>query len=134
MSDEETTTEELLREMIWSRKRARRTLRRMPPSMFGQHAAVAAIVDDHDRRHPDAPPEGTERVLSIVTHTQALRRERVSHPERFTAAAGINARRNGAPDPQLLALAGQVLAWLPLIATHAGTENEATDDVDLGPV
>jgi hypothetical protein len=121
VSDEETTTDELLREIIWSRARARararRTLRWIQPNMFGHYAAVAAIVDDHDRRHPDAPAEGPDRVLSIAAHAQRLRQETIDHPERFNAAAGINARCTGAPDPQLLARAGAVLTWLPLIAT-----------------
>lgn len=30
----------------------------------------------------------------------------------------------GAPDPHLLALAGQVLTWLPLIATHDGAQDQ----------
>jgi len=119
MSDEETTTDELLRELLWSRARARRTMRWTPPQMFGHYAAVVAVVDDHDRRHPDAPAEGPERVLSIAAHARRLRQEQVDHPERFTAAAGINARCTGAPDPQLLALAGRVLTWLPLIVASA---------------
>lgn len=134
MSDEETTTDELLREIVWSRARARRTLRWVTPSMFGGYAAVVAVVDDHDRRHPDAPPEGPDRVLSIATHAQRLRQELVDHPERFTAAAGINARATGAPDPQLLALAGQVLGWLPLIATHTPEEQDGTVDAERGPL
>lgn len=95
MSDEETTTDELLAELLWSRARARRILRRYPPSMFGREAAVVAIVDDHDRSNPHAPAEGQERVLSIVAHTLRLQREITEEPERFTAAAGINARRSG---------------------------------------
>ena len=118
MSGQEVTTDELLREIVWSRSKARRTLRWVRPDMFGQYGAVVAVVDDHDRRRPDAPAEGPGRVVSIAEHAQRLRHELVNHPERFDAAAGINARRTGAPDPQLLALAGQVLTWLPLIATH----------------
>lgn len=134
MSAEETTTDELLREIVWSRSRARRTLRWVTPSMFGGRAAVVAVVDDHDRRNPDAPLEGPDRALSIASHAQRLRQELVDHPERFTAAAGINARRTGAPDPQLLALAGQVLAWLPLIATHMTDERDETVDAERGPL
>lgn len=119
MSDEETTTDELLREIVWSRAKARRTPRCVRPDMFGQYGAVVAVVADHDRRRPEAPAEGPGRVVGIATHAQQLRQELADHhPERFDAAAGINARRTGAPDPQLLALAGQVLTWLPLIATH----------------
>lgn len=131
---EETTTDELLREIVWSRSRARRTLRWVTPSMFGGYAAVVAVVDDHDRRHRDAPAEGQDRVLSIASHAQRLRQELVDHPERFTAAAGIHAHRTGAPDPQLLALAGQVLAWLPLIATHITDEWDETVDAERGPL
>lgn len=72
--------------------RARRIMRRMPATTFGQYAAVAAIVDDHDRRNPDAPRDGEARVLSIVAHTQRLRLETLTHPERFTAAARRQAR------------------------------------------
>lgn len=134
MSDEETTTDELLREIVWSRARARRTLRWVTPSMFGGYAAVVAVVDDHDRRNPDAPLEGPDRVLSIASHAQRLRQDLVDHPERFTAAAGINARATGAPDPQLLTLAGQVLTWLPLIATHMSDEQDETVDSERGPL
>lgn len=135
MSDDvETTTDELLRDLVWSRARARRTLRWVTPSMFGRYAAVVAVVDDHDRRNPAAPAEGPERVLSIAAHAQRLRQEQVDHPDRFTAAAGINARRTGAPDPQLLALAGQVLAWLPLIATHTTEEQDEAVDAERGPL
>lgn len=132
MSDEETTTDELLREIIWSRARARRTLRWIQPNMFGHYAAVVAIIDDHDRRHPDAPAEGPDRVLSIAAHARRLRQETIDHPERFDAAAGINARRTGAPDPQLLARAGAVLTWLPLIATHSGNHDQ--DGAERGPL
>ena len=136
MSDEETTTDELLRDLVWSRTRARRTLRWITPSMFGRYAAVVAVVDDHDRRHPDAPPEGSPRVLSIASHAQRLREELVDYPERFTAAAGINARATGAPDPQLLALASQVLTWLPFIAIDASDteDDEAGVDTERGPL
>lgn len=134
--DEETTTDELLREIVWSRARARRTLRWVTPSMFGGYAAVVAVVEDHDRRNPDAPSEGPDRVLSLAGHAQRLRHELVDHPERFTAAAGINARATGAPDPQLLALAGQVLTWLPLIAIAASDteDDEAGVDTERGPL
>lgn len=118
MRDEETTTDELLAELVWSRARARRILRRYSPSMFGQYAAVVAIVDDHDRRNPTAPAEGQDRVLSIVAHTMQLREDTTAHPERFTAAASMDAHRRGAPDPALLALARQALTWLPAIVTH----------------
>ena len=53
----------------------------------------------------------------------------IEHPERFSAAAGIHARRAGAPDPQLLALAGSVLRWLPRVATRpaeAGVEGDVS--------
>ena len=135
MSDEETTTDELLREIVWSRARARRTMRWVQSSMFGQFGAVVAVVDDHDRRNPDAPVEGPERVLSIAAHAQRLRQELVDHPERFTAAAGINARRTGAPDPQLLALAGQVLTWLPQVATDTAARvgTAGGDDQNIDP-
>ena len=137
MSDDvETTTDELLRDLVWSRARARRTLRWVAPSMFGGRAAVVAVVDDHDRRNPDAPPEGPGRVLSIASHARRLCQELVDHPERFTAAAGINARRTAAPDPQLLALAGQVLTWLPLIATDTSAQDgdDAGVDSERGPL
>lgn len=133
MSDVETTTDELLREILWSRAKARRTLRWVRPDMFGHYAAVVAVVDDHDRRNPDAPAEGPDRVLSIVGHAQRLRQELVDHPERFDAAAGINARRTDVPDPQLLALAGQVLTWLPLIAT-GDQDQDDTVDPERGPL
>lgn len=101
--------------------------------MFGQYGAVVAVVHDHDRRNPGAPAYGPEPVLSIAAHAQRLRRELVDHPERIDAAAGINARRTGAPDPQLLALAGQVLTWLPLIVTHASVQDESAD-AERGPL
>ena len=126
MSDEETTTEELLAELVWSRARARRILRRYSPSMFGREAAVVAIVDDHDRRNPHAPAEGPQRVLSIVQHTLRVQREITEEPERFTAAAGMNARRAGAPDPALLIHAAGVLTWLPGIVTYR--KEASTDD------
>ena len=130
--DEETTTDELLRDILWSRSKARRTLRWIRPDMFGQYGAVVAIVDDHDRRRPEAAAEGPDRVVSILDHTQQLRQEVADHPERFDAAAGVNARRTGAPDPQLLALASQVLTWLPLIATHDGARGR-DEEVDVAP-
>ena len=126
MSDEETTTEELLGELVWSRARARRILRRYSPSMFGREAAVVAIVADHDRRNPCAPGEGPERVFSIVQHTLRLQREITEEPERFTAAAGMAARRAGAPDPALLIHAAAVLSWLPGIVTY--TKKNLADD------
>lgn len=124
MSAEEISTDELLREIVWSRARARRTLRWVRSDMFGRYGAVVAVVDDHDRRNPGAPAEGQERVLSIAAHAQRLRQEQIDHPERFTAAASMNAHRAGQPDPLLLALAGQVLTWLPLIVTHAGDQDQ----------
>lgn len=128
MSDEETTTAELLTELVWSRARARRILRRYPPAVFGREAAVVAVVDDHDQRNPDAPAEGPGRVLSIVAHTQRIQCEITEEPQRFTAAAGINASRTGTPDPALLIHAAAVLAWLPGIITRAERDEAPTDD------
>lgn len=124
MSNEEVTPEELLRDILWSRTRALRAQRWVRPSMFGMYAAVAAVVDDHDRRHPNAPADGLERIASITAHAHRLHQEQLEHPDRFSAAAGLNARRFGTPDPQLLALAGRVLRWLPLIATHPNDRDE----------
>lgn len=131
MSDEETTPDELLRQIVWDRTRATRALRWVAPDYFGRYAAVAAVVDDHDRRHPDAPREGTERILSIVNHAQRLLEERRADPERFSAAASLNAVGRGEPDPLLLALAGQVLTWLPLIVTYTPDELHEPIDRDL---
>ena len=113
--DEETTATELLRDMLWSRTRATRILRWHHTGTFGQYAAVAAIIDDHDRRNPQAPAAGPERVLAVIAHTRRLQDEIREHPEKFTAAAGLEARRTGAPDPALLLHAGRVLVWLPTI-------------------
>ena len=101
--------------MLWSRTRATRIRRWHHPSSFGQHAAVAAIIDDHDRRNPHAPATGPDRVLAVVAHTRQLQAEILEHPERFTATAGLEARRTGAPDPALLLHAGRVLGWLAMI-------------------
>ena len=127
MSDEETTIDELLRDMLWSRARARRILRRMSPSLFAGHAAVVAVVDDHDRRNPHAPAEGEARVLSIVQHTMDLRQEIIDHPERFTPAAGLEAHRTGAPDPALLIHANAVLKWLPTIIAGSSEPFDVDD-------
>ena len=113
--DQETSPGELLRDMLWSRTRATRIRRWHHPSSFGQHAAVAAIIDDHDRRNPHAPATGPDRVLAVVAHTRQLQAEILEHPEHFTAAADLEARRTGAPDPVLLLHARRVLAWLPAI-------------------
>lgn len=127
MSDEETTIDELLRDMLWSRARARRILRRMSLSTFEDRAAVAAIVDDHDRRCPDAPREGVGRVLSVVRHAMRLRQEITDHPERFTPAAGLEAHRTGAPDPALLIHAKAVLEWLPTIIAGSSEPFDVDD-------
>lgn len=74
------------------------------------HGQVPPLVDRclwrSLRWRPEAPAAGPGRVVSIAEHAQQLRQELVEHPQRFDAAAGINARRAGAPEPQLLALAG----------------------------
>ena len=120
--DHEISPAELLRDMLWSRTRATRIRRWHHPDTFGQHAAVAAIIDDHDRRNPHAPATGPDRVLAVVAHTRQLQTEILENPERFTAAADLEARRTGAPDPALLLHAGRVLGWLPTII--AGDELE----------
>lgn len=117
MSAEETTTDELLGDMLWSRRRARRLRRHLGVAIFAGHAAVAAVIQDHDERWPEAPGEGPERVLSIARHALELVREIRDEPERFTAAAGLEAQRHGRADPALLVHASRVLAWLPTLAT-----------------
>ena len=113
MSDDETTLDELLYEMLWSLHRARRIRRRMRASQFAGKAAVFAVIDDHDRRNPDAPATGPDRVLSIVEHTMRLQDEIRDHPERFSPAVSLNVE----PDPTLLLRADAVLRWLPRLIT-----------------
>lgn len=117
MSDHEVTIDELLRDMLWSRRDATRLRRRIPLSLFGGQAAVAAVIDDHDRTRPAAPAHGEARVQSIVAHTIALAADVDAHPDRYSAAHGLHARSRGDVDPMLLARARSVLAELPRLAT-----------------
>lgn len=61
---------------------------------------------------------------AIETEVRATDAARISDapagrsPRTIRRRSGTKARRTDAPDPQLLALVGQVLTWLPLIATH----------------
>jgi hypothetical protein len=100
--------------MLWSRKDATRLRRVIPLDFFEHRAAVVAVIAHHDQEHPDAPAKGPDRILSIVQHTMNLARDVKENPDPYkSAAAGINARRLGQIDPQLLRLAARVLADLP---------------------
>jgi hypothetical protein len=117
MSDHEVTIDEVLRDMLWSRRDATRLRRTIPQSLFGGLAAVAAVIDDHDRTRPTAPAAGEARVQSIVAHTIALAADVEAHPDRYSAAHGLHARSRGDVDPMLLARARSVLTELPRLAT-----------------
>ena len=117
MSDHEVTIDEVMHDMLWSRRDATRLRRRIPVSLFGGLAAVAAVIDDHDRTRPTAPADGEARVQSIVAHAIALAGDVDAHPDRYSAAHGLHARSRGDVDPMLLARARSVLAELPRLAT-----------------
>lgn len=117
MSDHEVTIDEVLHDMLWSRRDATRLRRTIPLSLFGGLAAVAAVIDHHDRTHSTAPAAGEARVQSIVAHTIALAADVDAHPDRYSAAHGLHARSRGDVDPMLLARARSVLAELPRLAT-----------------
>lgn len=142
MSDAwEVTAEQVLYQMLWDRRAARKWLTMLGPAYFGGQvafgAAIAAAIDDHDRRHPDAPGRGPNRVLSIATHLRRLVDEVSEHPERYSdAAAGLNAHRQGDVDPNLLRLAAGALTQLPRLAVvgdepraEVGGAHDASDDL-----
>jgi hypothetical protein len=127
----EITLEQVLYQMLWDRRTAARWLRLLGVDHFAGRVAygpsIAAVIDHHDRTHPEAAARGPARIASIVAHTQQLAADVRERPDHYTdAAAGLNARRLGDVDPQLLRHAAGVLTRLPAIATIG--DDEQTDE------
>lgn len=135
----EITPEQVLYQMLWDRRAARKWLANLGATFFGGRTAygatIAAAIDDHDRRHPEAPARGSERVMSIVQHMRQLVDDVHAHPDHYSdAAAGLNASRRGEVDPNLLRLAAGALSQLPRIAVvgdQPGQDDEQADAADL---
>ena len=118
MSDDERTPDDVVREMLWDARHAKRLRRVVPLSLLADRAPIAAVIADHDQRCPDAPTDGSGRVESIVAHTIALAADVDANRARYTdAATGLHARATGQIDPFLLRHAGYVLRELPAILT-----------------
>ncbi len=139
--------DQLLSAMLWSRRCADAARVLLPISTFAHRAALAALIDDHDRRHPRAADAGTERVASIAAAVTAraadVRRARARHaawargqvdgpePTYYECPAlGLAARASGDVDPLLIARADAVLAYLPELVA-AGVD---LNDIDLARV
>lgn len=131
MAAQELTNEQVLYQMLWSRRDAARWLRLLGgPQYFAGvvylGATIAAIVEDHDRARPQAPAEGPERVTSIYQHAAELARDVKANPERYTdPAAGLHARNRGLADPALLVHAPAALGVLPGLVTIGDVGTEA---------
>lgn len=138
---EDHLIDQLLSAMLWSRRCADASRALLPISSFAHRAALAALIDDHDRRHQQTPDAGTERVASIATSITArateVRQARSRHaawsrggvdgpePARYECPAlGLAARANGDVDPLLIARADAVLAYLPELATAGADLND----------
>ena len=118
MSDEERTPDDVVREMLWDARDAKRLRRVVPLSLLADRAPIAAVIADHDKRYPHAPTEGSGRVESIVAHTIALAADVDANRTRYTdAATSLHARATGQIDPFLLRHASYVLRELPAILT-----------------
>ena len=133
----EVTPEQVLYQMLWDRRAARKWLALLGTTHFAGQvaygAAIAAAIDDHDSRHPDGPRRGPERVMSIVQHVRQLVDDVHEHPERYAdAAAGLNAQRLGHVDPNLLRLAAGALSQLPRLAA-VGDQPTLEDDEARDP-
>ena len=118
MSDEERTPDDVVREMLWDARDAKRLRRVVPLSLLADRAPIAAVIADHDQHRPDAPTGGSGRVQSIVAHTIALAADVATNRTKYTdAATSLHARATGQIDPFLLRHAGYVLRELPAILT-----------------
>ena len=139
---EDELIDQLLTAMLWSRRAANTARTCLHISAFAARAALAALIDDHDRNHaPDDPLDGTERVRSIAasiinraTDAQRARREhddwilgKRSGPEPVNPyrcpVASMTAYHGGVPDLYLLARARDVLTYLPLLVAPAHPES-----------
>lgn len=117
----ELNADQVLYQMLWSRKAATRWLGLLGVNYFAGittlGAPIAAVIDDHDRTQPGAPSTGPQRVLSIVTHAQRLAEDVRARPAFYAdAAQGINARNTGEVDRLYLRHAAAVVERLPVIA------------------
>ena len=131
----EVSAEQILYQMLWDRRDARKWLAMLGTRFFGGQtaygAAIAAAIDDHDRRHPEAPARGPERVMSIVQHMRQLVDDVHARPDYYSdAAAGLNASRRGEVDPNLLRLAAGALAQLPRITVVGDQPLEDDEPAD----
>lgn len=121
MSD--VATSRVLYEMFWDAQFSRRVYQELTPDAFEGRAAIAAVISDHDKRHPQAPAGGVDRVLSIVAvfHEHAGRAQGWRRQQRQWKAAGgagpgpvnpyrsVTALAPGQLDPALLARAGTMM-------------------------
>ena len=127
MSDEERTPDDVVREMLWDARDAKRLRRVVPLSLLADRAPIAAVIADHDQHRPDAPAGGSGRVQSIVAHTIALAADVDTNRTKYTdAATSLHARATGQIDPFLLRHASYVLRELPAILT--GPDHPAASD------
>jgi len=123
MASQELTNEQVLYQMLWSRRAAERWLRLLGgPSYFAGlvdlGATVAALIEHHDRARPQAPGEGTARVASICEHAVELASDVRANPRRYSdPVAGLYARTQGSTDPALLRHAPAALSVLPRLLT-----------------
>lgn|GEM_PF-6580745 len=133
----ELSPDQVLYQMLWSRKAATRWLRLLGVDHFAGittlGASIAAVIDDHDRTHPDAPPDGSARVLSIVEHAHRLSDDVHARPDYYAdAAQSINARSAGEVDRLFLRHAPAVMGRLPVVAV-VGEPREHEDEEPYNP-
>lgn len=125
----EITPEGILYQMLWSRRMAAKWLRMLGAEHFSGLVAygpsIAAVIDDHDRRHPEAPADGEGRVMSIVEHASRLAADVRANPGAYTdPVQSMYARATGEVNLQLLRLAPAVVHELPRLVV---TGDEPTD-------
>lgn len=134
----ELSPDQVLYQMLWSRKAAARWLRLLGVDHFAGittlGAPIAAVIDDHDRTHPDAPADGPERVVSIVDHARWLADDVRAHPDYYAdAAQGINARSAGEVDRLFLRHAPAVVRRLPVVAVVGEPREDDEDEPGATP-
>jgi len=130
----ELTPDQVLYQMLWSRKAAARWLRLLGVDHFAGittlGAPIAAVIDDHDRTHPEAPTAGPERVVSIVDHARWLAEDVRARPDYYAdAAQGINARSAGEVDRLFLRHAPAVVRRLPVVAVVGEPRDDEDDEL-----
>lgn len=130
----ELSPDQVLYQMLWSRKAAVRWLRLLGVDHFAGittlGAPIAAVIDDHDRAHREAPTAGPERVVSIVDHARWLAEDVRARPDYYAdAAQGINARSAGEVDRLFLRHAPAVVRRLPVVAVVGEPRDDEDDEL-----